>query len=59
VFAAIDSLLDPATQTTIRAEAARLSESFSAKGTAEWIWDSLEQGSPKTNVYDALMPETT
>ncbi|MGC2639680.1 MAG: hypothetical protein WA294_21025 [Acidobacteriaceae bacterium] len=49
-------LLDPARQKQIRERALAMSSSFSARGSGEWIWRSLEQGAPCDMRYEALLP---
>jgi hypothetical protein len=56
VSAALDRLTRPATQAAIRNRAAILSRSLSAKGSAEWIWQSLAAGKPCDLIYENLMP---
>jgi hypothetical protein len=54
---AADRLMDPATQAAMRSRAAALAPFFTAKGTADWIWKSLELGQPATFIYEDLMPK--
>jgi hypothetical protein len=53
---AIEFLLQHETQATIRERAHALSRSFSAKGSAEWIWRSLAAGEAIDRRYEELMP---
>jgi hypothetical protein len=59
VLGAIKSLMSPSVQMEIRARAAALGGYFSARGTADWIWRSLDAGKPVSFVYEELMPEQT
>ncbi|MGB7126493.1 MAG: hypothetical protein WBD42_06670 [Methylovirgula sp.] len=54
---AIKWLMSPSMQTDIRARSAALAGYFSAQGTADWIWRSLDAGKPVSFVYEELMPE--
>ena len=56
VLASIDALTTPDRQADVRARAAALSASFTASGTSDWIWRSLEAGRPITSIYEDLMP---
>lgn len=56
VLAAIDELLEPSTQSRVRNRAAALSAKFTARGSDEWIWRSLEAGEPCDLIYEELMP---
>jgi hypothetical protein len=56
VKAALERLLKPENQTSIRKRAASISDSFSARGSGEWIWRSLEAGKPCDLRYEELMP---
>jgi len=58
VFAAVEGLMQPATQSLMRNRAAALSAKFSARGSAEWIWRSLEAGEACDRTYEDLMPST-
>jgi hypothetical protein len=54
---AIKWLMSPSIQTDIRARAAALGGYFSARGMADWIWQSLDMGKPVNFVYEELMPK--
>jgi hypothetical protein len=56
VRSAVEWLLDPGIQQQIRERSLALSPSFSARGSAEWIWRSLERGEPCDLRYETLMP---
>lgn len=56
VLASIDALTTSERQADIRARAARLSGYFTAAGTSDWIWRSLDAGRPITSIYEDLMP---
>ena len=57
VLAAIEALTTPDRQADIRARSARLSGSFTAAGTSDWLWRSLDAGRPITSIYEDLMPK--
>ena len=54
---AINYLMSGAVQTDIRARAASLGGYFSARGTADWIWQSIDAGKPVSFIYEELMPK--
>lgn len=56
VKSAVGRLLAPQTQQELRARAFNLSPSFSATGSGEWIWRSLENGAPIDMRYEKLLP---
>jgi hypothetical protein len=56
VCSAIEWLLDPGVLMEIRERSLDLSAKFSARGSAEWIWRSLEKGEPCDLRYESLMP---
>jgi hypothetical protein len=55
---ALERLAEPETQSAIRSRAAALSASFSARGSADWIWRSLEAGEACDLTYEKLMPSS-
>ncbi|HTQ18071.1 hypothetical protein [Mycobacterium sp.] len=57
VLAAIEALTTPDRQADIRARSARLSGSFTAAGTSDWLWRSLDAERPITSIYEDLMPK--
>lgn len=57
VLNAIKWLMSPSVQLEIRARAAELGGLFSARGAADWIWNSLDAGKPVSFVYEELMPK--
>jgi hypothetical protein len=56
VLASIEALTTPNRQADIRGRAAQLSGHFTADGTSDWIWRSLDAGQPITSIYEDLMP---
>ena len=56
VRTAFKRLSEPEIQSVIRGRAAALSASFSARGSADWIWRSLEAGEACDLTYEKLMP---
>jgi hypothetical protein len=56
VRTALERLSDPEIQSVIRSRAAELSAPFSARGSADWIWRSLEAGEACDLTYEKLMP---
>src|ERR1700730_2744475 len=56
VRTALERLSEPRTQSVIRSRAAALGATFSARGSADWIWRSLEAGEACDLTYDKLMP---
>ncbi len=56
VSSALNRLTRPETQLAIRNRAAILSRSLSAKGSADWIWRSLEAGRACDLTYEELLP---
>jgi hypothetical protein len=56
VRTALDRLLKPESQARIRNRAAALSDSFSAEGSADWIWSSLKAGEACDPTYEELIP---
>jgi hypothetical protein len=57
VHAAIHYLMSGAVQASIRARSASLAGYFSARGTADWIWQSIDAGKPVSFIYEELMPK--
>jgi hypothetical protein len=53
---AVAHLLKPQTQGEIRDRSLALSPGFSARGSGEWIWRSLEAGAPCDMRYETLLP---
>ncbi len=53
---AIQQLLEPTAQSSIRARASALADKFSAANAAEWIWRSLAAGAACDQTYERLMP---
>jgi hypothetical protein len=53
---AVRSLLEPAAQKEIRGRALAISPSFSAHGSGDWIWRSLEAGAPADMRFETLLP---
>lgn len=56
VRSALERLSEPEIQSAIRSRAAALSAAFSARGSADWIWRSLEAGEACDLIYEKLMP---
>lgn len=56
VRTALERLSEPETQAAIRCRAAALSGSFSARGSSDWIWRSLEAGKACDLTFEKLMP---
>jgi hypothetical protein len=56
VRSAVTHLLNPQTQGEIRERSLALSPGFSARGSGEWIWRSLEAGAPCDMRYETLLP---
>jgi hypothetical protein len=56
VQGAIRDLLEPSSQTSIRAHAASIAGKFSAANAADWIWRSLAAGEACDQIYEHLMP---
>jgi hypothetical protein len=56
VKSALDRILTPESEMQIRKRAASLADSFSAKGSDQWIWRSLEGGRPCDLRFEELMP---
>ncbi len=56
VHDALDILSTPRSQSSIRTLAAGLSRRFTARGSDDWIWKSLEAGRPCSLIYEELMP---
>jgi FkbM family methyltransferase len=52
---AVRSVTAPEAQVSLRQNARAIAQTFAAKGTAEWIWQSLEQGVPVDMKYEELM----
>ncbi|HEX8139711.1 MAG TPA: FkbM family methyltransferase [Pyrinomonadaceae bacterium] len=52
---AVDYVTAPETQRLMRRNASRLAGAFAARGTAEWVWKSLEQGEPCEMKYEKLL----
>ncbi len=55
---ALENLLQSESQSQIRKRAAAVSASFSAAGSADWIWRSLERGEACDLTYENLMPSS-
>jgi hypothetical protein len=55
---ALERLSEPEIQSGIRHRAAALSASFSARGSADWIWRSLQAGEACDLIYEKLMPSS-
>jgi hypothetical protein len=53
---ALERLSEAETHSAIQGRAAALSASFSAQGSANWIWRSLERGQACDLTYEKLMP---
>jgi hypothetical protein len=53
--AALEMLATPQSQLAIRRRAAELSHYFTARGSDDWIWKSLEASRPCTLCYEELM----
>jgi hypothetical protein len=56
IRSAVARLLSNQTQQEIRERSLTLSSSFSARGSGEWIWRSLERGAPCDMRYENLLP---
>jgi FkbM family methyltransferase len=55
---AVEQITDPATQQTMRQNAAAIAPTFADTGIAEWIWQSLERGQPCDDRFEALLHRT-
>ncbi|MBW4696321.1 MAG: hypothetical protein KME03_00230 [Aphanocapsa lilacina HA4352-LM1] len=51
---AVERVTEPATQRSLRENAARLAPAFAARGTDEWIWGSLAVGRPSDDRFARL-----
>jgi len=54
IAAAIARLNAPETQSAIRGRAAHLAGQLTVEGSADWIWESLQQGKPCDNRFDMI-----
>lgn len=52
---AVEYITDPDIQRSMRHNAAAIADYFTAEGIAEWIWESLEQGTPCEFKFETLM----
>jgi FkbM family methyltransferase len=53
--AGLDFLLQPHHQLTCRQNAAKIAETFSDQGIADWIWRTLQNGTPTDLKYEKLL----
>jgi len=56
VRSAIDQLLEPDVQKSVRERAASMAGKFSAASAADWIWRSLAEGKACDQTYEDFMP---
>jgi hypothetical protein len=52
---AVQRVTDEDLSGRIRARAAALSPTFSSKGLASWLWESMSAGQPINNQFQSLM----
>ncbi|MGB3401840.1 MAG: FkbM family methyltransferase [Microcoleaceae cyanobacterium] len=53
---AIEYVCSPTTQINLRNNALKISETLSADGVDQWLWDSLEKGEPADLRFETFMP---
>jgi hypothetical protein len=53
----LENLMAPETRASIGRRAGAVAKAFSAKGAADWIWQSLDKGEPVDYKFEKLMPD--